>query len=126
MMFISALKTSIVCPISTELSIFIETHYRHYVLWVCYPQFILNEYNRSRKPVKHGFPEGETPLDNLMVVPIISAGSVVAVAAVANRDSDSSSAIFSSLKKTFVNSIFSDSLYHYYYHNHRISCKIST
>lgn len=48
---------------------------------------IVNDYSKKHKG-KKGLPEGHMPLKNLLSVPISDRGHIVAVAAVANKDSD--------------------------------------
>jgi PAS domain S-box-containing protein len=49
--------------------------------------FILNNYN-IEQPAKKGLPVGHVPLKNLLVVPHLSHGRIISVAAVANRLND--------------------------------------
>jgi PAS domain S-box-containing protein len=49
--------------------------------------FILNDYQRPN-PNKKGYPEGHAELTRFLIVPFLSGGRIVAVAAVANKDSD--------------------------------------
>ncbi|MBN1981188.1 MAG: PAS domain S-box protein, partial [Chitinivibrionales bacterium] len=48
---------------------------------------ILNDYSQHH-PAKKGLPQGHVPLTNLLVVPVVSRGKIVAVAAVANREAN--------------------------------------
>ena len=48
---------------------------------------ILNDYSQNH-PAKNGYPIGHVPLTRLLVVPIFSHGNIVALAAVANRETD--------------------------------------
>lgn len=49
--------------------------------------FVFNEYNVDH-PRKRGLPEGHVPISRLLSVPILRKGRVVALAAVANKQSD--------------------------------------